>query len=60
MVNASRARSANMAARYAAKLRAEFGPLSDREVELMKRAEKRGYDRGYQSAYTATKPREVA
>lgn len=58
MAKALAARSAKMAARYAAKLRAEFGVLSDREVALMKRAEKRGYDRGYQIAYCALKPRK--
>lgn len=49
------ARSLKMAARYGAMLRALFGDLTDREVELMRRAERRGYARGYQAAYTGKK-----
>lgn len=42
---------------WTAKLEAQFGVLTDREVELMRRAELRGYRKGYQAAYAPLRRR---
>ena len=54
------ARYTKSLARWKAQLTSDFGVLSDREVELMRREYQRGYNQGYAKAYAPLRKERVA